>query len=490
MKFASFSASRAKVRAAKRSAEKASGWWVQFGDVIFAYAANDKWADVTDALGSRTTSQPEGVVRKGNMHLVIQKGRTFQQAYPDVPVLLDKGRYLVVDIPAGQARKMGHEDEVCFEIRPLAENSVVFEARERSAVKRATQPVIDAVAALDEARYAQRLTDLTNHRTRLSSSAEYADATEWARTQFENMGYDTEVVEVPFSGVVSANVIAHKPGNGSDRKEYLVVGHLDSVNHEDGPSAPAPGADDNASGSAGVLELAEVFSGRSIAHDLTFILFGGEEQGLHGSIQYVAGLNQAARDRIGGVLNMDMIGSVNATPPSVLLEGASVSAAQIDALSDAAGEFADLDVQSTLNYFGSDHKPFLDNGIPAVLTIEGADGANDDIHTGRDTLDKVDTTFAIEILKMNAGYLAAALEVAETAEEGAEDHDCGCGCAGVQGGNDQTRQIQELGLHYSALMAQYSRLGPQGLLQQEDIAAWQHLRYAHDSLMQGLRSRP
>ena len=60
-----------------------------------------------------------------------------------------------------------------------------------------------------------------------------------------------------------------------------------------GPSAAAPGADDNGSGSAGLLELARVLSSRQWGHDLRFILFGGEEEGLHGSRQYVAALPPA-----------------------------------------------------------------------------------------------------------------------------------------------------------------------------------------------------
>ena len=57
----------------------------------------------------------------------------------------------------------------------------------------------------------------------------------------------------------------------------------------------------------------------------------------------------------------------------------------------------------------SDHVPFIDAGIPAVLTIEGADSANTDIHSARDTLDKVDFTLVAEILRMNVAFTALAL---------------------------------------------------------------------------------
>ena len=76
------------------------------------------------------------------------------------------------------------------------------------------------------------------------------------------MGFATrqQVVSLPGSGQ-SSNVIASQSGTAtSDRKNLIVVAHLDSVNHPGGDLAPAPGADDNASGSAGVLVLAEALS--------------------------------------------------------------------------------------------------------------------------------------------------------------------------------------------------------------------------------------
>jgi Zn-dependent M28 family amino/carboxypeptidase len=64
-------------------------------------------------------------------------------------------------------------------------------------------------------------------------------------------------------------------------------------------------------------------------------------------------------------------------------------------------------VQVSLNPFASDHVPFLDEGLPAVLTIEGADHANDRIHTAADTLDHIDLSLAYQILRMNTAYVAS-----------------------------------------------------------------------------------
>ena len=123
-------------------------------------------------------------------------------------------------------------------------------------------------------------------------------------------------------------------------------------------------------------------------HDLRFILFGGEEQGLFGSMHYVAGLSAAERSRISAAVNMDMIGSLNGPSPSVLLEGATVSQPVIDGLAEAAATYTGLTVETSLHPFNSDHVPFIDKGVPAVLTIEGADNTNHTVHSAADTIDE------------------------------------------------------------------------------------------------------
>jgi hypothetical protein len=195
------------------------------------------------------------------------------------------------------------------------------------------------------------------------------------------------------------------------------VAHLDSINSSGGPTANAPGADDNGTGSAALLEIARVLQEHPAVHDLRLILFGGEEQGLHGSQQYVANLPTAERDRIKAVVNMDMIGTLNTPAATVLLEGAAVSQTVIDDLALAATTYTSLIVQTSLNPFASDHVPFINAGLPAVLTIEGADGANSNIHTANDTLAHINFDLALEIIKMNVAFVATKLGCARTLVE-------------------------------------------------------------------------
>ncbi len=456
-------------------------WWVKFGDETLVYAADSKWRAASEALDA---GEPVGKVRKGNLHLVVQKGRTFQLEHPDIDVILDKGRYLVVDMEPKAARTVAGRADPCYHIENLRENSVVFDtlSLERRAPRADLRPIVDA---LRQETFEVALDQFVSFPTRLSTSDHYDAAAEWARARLTALGYTVSVIPVSVGTQSSSNVVAIKSGTSATPGSVYAVAHLDSVNSEGGPSAPAPGADDNASGSAGVIALAEAAARQVFAHDLVFILFGGEEQGLHGSLQYVAGLNQSERARIRAVINMDMIGHVNATPQSVLLEGATVSQLVIDGLADAASQFSNLAIQVSLNPFASDHVPFINEGLPAVLTIEGADGANDQIHTAGDVRDRVDAAFAMQILRMNAGYVAAVAEISASAAVPGPTPTSPPpqGCSGCQeSGSADSAALNQLRMHYQALLAQYSRLQHSGSMTHRDVAGWQAARTAYDRL--------
>lgn len=384
--------------------------WAVFGTTVFTW---------TDA-GSR------------KLHLVVQAGRSFQRAHPEVPVLLDTGRHLVVAIEPESVNETtsvqettsvhetapdaGHEAD--YAIEPLADRRVVYTRRTSGAAERRAATPLGPV---DTAAFTAYLTHLTALHTRLSTSPLYREAADWAAHLLREWGYAVHTPQSPVATAgTSSNVVARKPGGAADRHEVLVTAHLDSVNHEGGPDAPAPGADDNASGVAGALEIARLLASLETEHDVTIVLFGGEEQGLYGSRAYVAALSPADRERIRAVINMDMIGRVNADPPTVLLEGAPISSELIDRLADAAATHTTLAVETSLNPYASDHVPFLEAGIPAVLTIEGGDAANDAVHTARDTADLVTPDFAARIITV-VGTVVADLVGRDRAATGGGD---------------------------------------------------------------------
>jgi hypothetical protein len=387
---------------------------VRFGNETLLYVEADREPDGAFPTGGAAAPATRGArlpqrqedVRRDELHVVVQNGRLFQQHHPDVPVLHDRGRFLLVKLSPERVRELTTGQETCFGIMPLSEGQVVFEARQAAPMRAPAAFVQHLVDSVDPARLRPSLERLVAFGTRHSAASGFTEASRWAQAQLAELGYRTRGQQVAVSGGTSRNVIAERAGHGAgNRRIVLITAHLDSINLEGDPSAAAPGADDNGSGSAGLLEIARVLRAHRSEGDLRFILFGGEEQGLLGSKRYVASLGKRGRSRIIAIVNMDMVASLNAATRSVLLEGAPVSESVMGKLGSAAATFTHLHVETSLHPFASDHVPFIDAGLPAVLTIEGADNTNANIHSGRDTLAHVNAEFAAEILRMIVGFV-------------------------------------------------------------------------------------
>jgi hypothetical protein len=387
-------------------------WSARFGEETLLLS--DETREVTRARAPSPKSPARGRfvdAAREELHVVVQNGRLFQQHHPEVPVIHDRGRFLLVKLAPERARSLAADRPTCYGVTPLADGEVVFEARAARAASRPPLPFVRAaVNRLQRAGVEATLTRLVSYTTRHSTSGGFDKAATWARQQLTQLGFQTRTQAVPVGGGNSRNVIADKPGAGKGaRRVVLVTAHLDSINLEGGSAAPAPGADDNASGCAGLLEIGRALGSLRNSQDLRLILFGGEEQGLFGSTRYVASLAAAERSRILAVVNMDMIGTLNAQKRSLLVEGAPVSQSVITGLGEAAATYTQLAVETSLKPAASDHVPFIKSGVPAVLAIEGADNANHNIHSGRDVLANIDYDFSLEILRAVTGFVAGAL---------------------------------------------------------------------------------
>ena len=388
---------------------------VRFGDEVLLYTAASKWKETrqrAERAGIQLQPRNDSIARE-RLHLVTQIGNIFQQKHPDVLVILNKGRYLAVELDPKRARRLAAADPTCYSVQPIGATRVVFDIRAPSAKRAAAPDWVGAlVSRVSRARVEANLQHLVSYPSRHSASGYFSDAAAWAADQLRLLGYETRVEQVGMGGTGrSFNVVAEKAGAGSgQRQALLAVAHLDSINWAEGPSAIAPGADDNGSGSAGLLEIATVLADHPATHDLRLILFGGEEQGLFGSREYVDRLSAAERQAIRAVINMDMIASLNSSTATVLLEGGTVSQQFLDGLAEAAGAYTQLGVQTSLNPFNSDHVPFIEAGIPAVLTIEGTDSANGRVHTAGDTIQHLNYDLMLDILRMNVAFAARILE--------------------------------------------------------------------------------
>jgi Zn-dependent M28 family amino/carboxypeptidase len=152
----------------------------------------------------------------------------------------------------------------------------------------------------------------------------------------------------------TANVIG-ETGEGSAERVVVVGAHLDSVRE-------GPGINDNGSGAASVLALAERLRDR---RGLRFAFWGAEELGLYGSRRYVASLRPGERRRIAGYVNLDMVGSPNGVR---FVYGAGRVRAALEAALRARG----LRFERTSVHGASDHAPFARAGIAVGGVYSGS----------------------------------------------------------------------------------------------------------------------
>ncbi len=196
-------------------------------------------------------------------------------------------------------------------------------------------------------------------------------ATQYAYEHLRALGLSPGFYDWSMNGYSGRDVVGTLPGSTTPGEIVLLTAHLD-----DAPWSGnlAPGADDNASGSAGLLLAAEILSGYRFARTVRFALFTGEEQGLLGSRQYAAAAHLAG-DNIVAVLNLDMIAWDSLDGPTLRLHTRNGSAADqviADTFTNVVSAY-NLNLAPQIVADGnstSDHASFWAQGYPAVLAIE------------------------------------------------------------------------------------------------------------------------
>jgi len=196
----------------------------------------------------------------------------------------------------------------------------------------------------------------------------------------------------------------------------LIFAHYDSISET--PIVAAPGADDNGSGIAVVLEIARIFAGVDLKRGVMFAAFAGEEQGLFGS-QAVA--NLAVRDRwaIDVMVNLDMVAHVDPDrPTNIVVEYDKGNADQRnDAAAKAFGlqmaqlaaDYTSMTVEHT-DIWSSDYMPFEAKGFPCIGLYDGAADAPF-YHTTQDKVGQVDMTRLAEVTALVCAFVATTAEL-------------------------------------------------------------------------------
>ncbi|HLI86743.1 MAG TPA: M28 family peptidase [Bryobacteraceae bacterium] len=199
------------------------------------------------------------------------------------------------------------------------------------------------------------------------------------------------------------NVVGYLPG---ETDEYVILGaHYDHLGLGEQFSLDPemkgtvhPGADDNASGTAGVIELARWYASQpKQKRGIVFMTFAGEELGLLGS-EFYTEHPDLPLDKCAAMINMDMIGRVR--NEKLYIGGVATGSTLRALLEREAPKFPlQLDYSDTSGYGSSDHYEFTAKGVPVLFFFSGLHG---DYHKATDTWDKIDAPDAAKVLQLVA----------------------------------------------------------------------------------------
>lgn len=207
------------------------------------------------------------------------------------------------------------------------------------------------------------------------------------------------------------NIICNKEGsmaNGNSNPLILISAHYDNrMRNISQPNARAPGADDNASGVAAILELARILSKVNLKNNIQFVLFSGEEQGQWGSTVYAKHL-QTNDSRFTTVVNLDMIGYPPHGLNKVTVEydlGNKITTNDIYSKNTAhfieniASEYTNL--ETSLRTLGqTDLIPFEATGNIVIGLHDGGSDLNPNYHNVSDTPSTLDVQYLSSVTKL------------------------------------------------------------------------------------------
>lgn len=201
--------------------------------------------------------------------------------------------------------------------------------------------------------------------------------------------------------LVSNNVVGVKYGNGMSDEVIVVGAHFDDVSEPyNDHTSNSPGADDNASGIAGVMEMARLFSSIDSDRDIYFLCFSGEEEGLYGSYYFVYDYLDSNNIDVFSMINMDMIAYTTGNY-GLNLYGQTLSSQLKILYMDIAEHITPLNIYMYGSSSGSDHYYFEQAGYRSVFGIENE--FSPVYHTYRDSISYMTNDFMREVIRASTG---------------------------------------------------------------------------------------
>lgn len=251
--------------------------------------------------------------------------------------------------------------------------------------------IIDQIAAeVSEDTLLAVIDHLQSYGTRYTTTPQYDACADWADTKMETYGVASQQQTFFYSGDSMSNVIGEITGIENPENIYIICGHLDSAANT---IEVAPGADDNGSGSACVMEAARVMAPYSYRNTVRFVLFAAEEAWMVGSEYYVEQAYQQGENILGAV-NADMLLYAPGVTDSVFIPYNDQSEPLAVLAGDMFATYAP-DVFPRVVYdpsAPSDHASFWLYGYSAIEIAEASaeeiwGGYNPNYHTPTDILE-------------------------------------------------------------------------------------------------------
>ena len=297
----------------------------------------------------------------------------------------------------------------------------------------------DLVEQIDSTKLRATLELIQGIRHRTSGTEQLLATQNLIRARFQEYGIEMREDSFSYGPTYEAiNFIGSHLGCGQNDKAWLIGGHYDTIDH-------SPGADDNGSAIAGMLEAARVLSQYQFEKRISFVAWDLEEEGLVGSNHFVENLDTTFGS-IEGYLNYEMIGYYSDRPNTQSLPTGfnQLFPEQEQAIADdqfrgnfisnvgntqnsteimnrfesaAAAYVSDLKVISLAapgtgaivpDLRRSDHTPFWLADIPALMITDGANFRNPNYHSEKDVLDSLDFTFMSQVVQASVATLAQA----------------------------------------------------------------------------------
>jgi len=265
------------------------------------------------------------------------------------------------------------------------------------------KPLTEKIDSESQAKLTASITHLQSYRTRHATTETGVQAAQWFRDQFQSIINSLpqerkalfSVKLFPHSGWRQPSVIATLKGKTSEI--VILGGHEDST----ASGGVAPGADDDASGSASVLESFRIVANSNFVPTKTveFHCYAAEEMGLLGS-RAIAQEYKRNNARVFGMMQLDMTGFGN-NNVGVITNGVNAELTEFSRKLITAYLKINF-VNRTLFGGSSDHASWMAAGYKACFPFEQQ--TNPHIHTIRDTIDKLNMKNAIEWVKLGVSF--------------------------------------------------------------------------------------